>query len=109
MELALDLKRRARLMIAPTVFLAIAGYFGWNAMQGNRGLVAQAERIELLHKVEADNREAKAERDRWERRVAGLRASQLNPDTLDERARAMLHLADPTDIVVQYPDAQKLF
>jgi cell division protein FtsB len=109
MELALDLKRRARLMIAPTVFLAIAGYFGWNATQGNRGLVAQAERIELLRRVEADNLAAKADRDRWERRVAGLRASQLNPDTLDERARAMLHLADPTDIVVQYPDAQKLF
>lgn len=96
-------------MIAPTVFLAIAGYFGWNATQGNRGLVAQAERIELLRRVEADNLAAKADRDRWERRVAGLRASQLNPDTLDERARAMLHLADPTDIVVQYPDAQKLF
>ncbi len=109
MELALDLKRRARLMIAPTVFLAIAGYFGWNATQGNRGLVAQAERIELLRRVEADNLAAKADRDRWERRVAGLRASQLNPDTMDERARAMLHLADPTDIVVQYPDAQKLF
>ncbi len=96
-------------MIAPTVFLAIAGYFGWNAMQGNRGLVAQVERMELLRRVEADNATARAERDRWERRVAGLRASQLNPDTLDERARAMLHLADPTEVVVQYPDAQKLF
>lgn len=96
-------------MIAPTVFLAIAGYFGWNAMHGNRGLVAQVERMELLRRVEADNATARAERDRWERRVAGLRASQLNPDTLDERARAMLHLADPTEVVVQYPDAQKLF
>jgi len=107
--LLLDLRRRARLLIAPTVFLAITAYFGWSATQGNRGLVAQAERLELLRKVEADNALAKAERDRWERRVAGLRASQLNPDTLDERARAMLHLAEPTDIVVQYPDSQKLF
>jgi cell division protein FtsB len=107
--LAFDLKRRLRLMIAPTAFLAIAGYFGWHAMQGNRGLVAHAERLELLRKVEADNATARAERDRWERRVASLRASQLNPDTLDERARAMLHLADPGDIVVPYPDSQKLF
>lgn len=109
MVLALDLKRRARSVIAPMVFLAITGYFGWHAMQGNRGLVAQAERMELLRQAEADNQAARTERDQWERRVAGLRASQLNPDTLDERARAMLNLADPTDVIVQYPESKKLF
>lgn len=105
----LAIKRRLRMMIAPSVFLAITGYFLWSATQGNRGLVAQAERMELLRKVESDNALAKSERERWEKRVAGLRAGGLNPDTLDERARAMLHLADPTDIVVQFPDSQKLF
>ena len=28
---------------------------------------------------------------------------------LDERARSLLNLADPTDIVVPYPKGQKLF
>lgn len=105
--MALDLKRRARLLIAPSIFLAITFYFGWHATQGNRGLVAQAERLELLRKVEADNAMAKRELARWETRVAGLRASQLNLDTLDERARIMLNLSDPTDIVVQYRENEK--
>jgi cell division protein FtsB len=109
MVLALDLSRRIRAVVAPCVFLAIAAYFAWSATQGNRGLLAYAERQELFRKVEDDNAAARAELARWERRVAGLRANHLNADTLDERARAMLHLADPTDIVVQYPQSQKLF
>ncbi|MGE0416809.1 MAG: septum formation initiator family protein [Acetobacteraceae bacterium] len=107
--MALDLKRRAKALIAPAVFLTITGYFVWNVTTGDRGLVAYAHRQELLHQVEVDNTAAKTERDRWERRVSGLRNSQLDPDTLDERARAMLNLADPTDVVVQYPAKDKLF
>lgn len=105
--MTLDIKRRVRLMIAPSIFLAITAYFGWSATQGNRGLVAQAERVALLQKVEADNALAKQERARWETRVAGLRTAQLNLDTLDERARVMLNLADPADIVVQYRENEK--
>jgi cell division protein FtsB len=32
--------------------------------------------------------------------VALLRSSQIDPDMLDERARAMLDFADPRDVVV---------
>jgi cell division protein FtsB len=106
-DVTFDIKRRIRLMIAPSIFLAITAYFGWSATQGNRGLVAQAERDALLRKVEADNTLAKQERARWETRVAGLRTAQLNLDTLDERARVMLNLADPADIVVQYRENEK--
>lgn len=97
------------MLIAPSVFLAITGYFVWNVTQGNRGLIAFEERVRLLKQVQSDNTEAKRERDRWETRVAGLRASKLNPDTLDERARAMLNLSDPADVVVQYSAKDKLF
>lgn len=104
-----EVKRRAKMAIAPAVFLAITGYFAWNATQGNRGLVAYVQRQELMKQVEADNKAAKDERDMWERRVIGLRSNRLNPDTLDERARAMLNLAEPTDVVVQYGAKDKLF
>jgi cell division protein FtsB len=105
----IGLKRRARAIAAPVVFLGITAYFVWSVTQGNRGLVAHSQRVALLQQVQEDNVAARAEKDQWERRVAGLRASQLNPDTLDERARAMLNLADPTDVVVQYGSKDKLF
>jgi cell division protein FtsB len=109
MSLGLELKRRARIMVAPAIFLAITGYFGWNATQGDRGLVAHAQRIALLAQVKADQDAAKAERDGWEIRVSGLRARHLDPDTLDERARAMLNLAEPSEVIVKLGPQDKLF
>jgi cell division protein FtsB len=102
-------KRRLRAMVAPVFFLSVAVFFGWNVTQGNHGLVANTERQALLRQVQADNASAKAERDGWVRRVTGLQASHLDPDTLDERARAMLNLADALDVVVQYAPKDKLF
>jgi cell division protein FtsB len=109
MSFGRELKRRARIIIAPAIFLAITGYFGWNATQGDRGLVAHSQRQELLRQVVADQDAAKAERDGWETRVSGLRARHLDPDTLDERARAMLNLAEPSDVIVKLGQQEKLF
>jgi len=109
MALGLKLKRFLRASVAPVVFVAITGYFAWNATQGAHGLVAYAQRQALMHQAQADEAQAQTERDLWETRVSGLRASHLDPDTLDERARAMLNLANPNDVIVQYAPKDKLF
>ena len=109
MSFGREVKRHARIMIAPAVFLSITAFFGWNATQGDRGLVAFAQRQELLKQVQADKAAARAEKEAWETRVIGLRASRLDPDTLDERARAMLNLADPNDVIVKLGSQDKLF
>ena len=103
------LRRQGRAVVAPVVFLGLAGYFGWNATQGARGLQAYTVRQEQLKMVESELLRTMAERDIWERRVAGLRTQRLDPDTLDERARAMLNVADPTDIVMPYGVGKRLF
>jgi cell division protein FtsB len=96
------IKRQLKGVIAPAIFLALVGYFGWSATQGDRGLASYAQRQTLLATANAELAKAEAERDAWERRVAGLRNSHLDRDTLDERARAMLNLSDPNDVVVPY-------
>jgi cell division protein FtsB len=109
MAFARELKRRAKAAIAPVVFLAITGYFGWSATQGDHGLVAYAQRQDLLRQAQAEHDAAQAERDHWEQRVGGLRANHLDPDTLDERSRAMLNLAEPNDVIVPYSAKDRLF
>ncbi|MBS0638979.1 MAG: septum formation initiator family protein [Acetobacteraceae bacterium] len=109
MSLARAIKRRARIALPPVVFLSITGYFAWNATQGDRGLVAYAQRKQLEAQVLADKAAAQTERDAWETRVKGLRARHLNPDTLDERARAMLNLAQPDEVIVKLSPQEKLF
>ena len=104
-----DARRRGKAAVAPLIFLSLVGYFGWNVVQGDRGLVAYAQRQELLAQAQAEQAKALAERDAWERRVAGLRSRHIDADTLDERARAMLNLADPADIIVPYAPKDRLF
>lgn len=103
------LRRLANAAVAPTIFLALVGYFGWNATQGDRGLQAYAMRQEQLKQVQAELGRVTAEKDGWERRVAGLRTQRLDPDTLDERARSMLNVADPADLVMPYGPGRRLF
>jgi cell division protein FtsB len=94
---------------APSVFLLLVVYFIWNATQGDRGLRAYAHRLEDLKAARADLGQAEAELGLWERRVAGMRASRLDSDALDERSRSMLHLSDPADVVVPYGPGKRLY
>ena len=103
------IKLALRAMVPPVLFLALVGYFGWNATQGDHGLQAYAMRQEQLKAVQGDLQRIEGERDQMERRVAGMRSARLDPDTLDERSRAILNLADPNDIVVMYGGGKRLF
>jgi cell division protein FtsB len=104
-----SLKRRLRDAVAPCVFLALGGYFLWSATQGERGLNFAAERQTMLDAAKLDVVRADAEKIVWERRVAAMRAQNLDRDALDERVRDRLSLSSPSDIIVMYPPGQKLF
>ena len=104
-----DIKKRVKSAIPPLVLLGVAGYFGWSATQGDHGLQAFARQQDQLRLAQNEVARVNAEVEMWERRVSGLRNSRLDPDTLDERARAMLNLADPAEVVVMYGQGKKLF
>ena len=76
------------------------GYFGVNAFTGNHGLRAQADLDQQMTAMQSELRHLRAERAVWERRVALLRSDRIDPDMLDERARALLGLADPRDLTL---------
>lgn len=104
-----ELKRRIRAAIAPVVFLAVTGYFCWNAVQGPHGLKSAAAQQAVLKQAQTELAAAEAERDAWQQRVHALESDHLDPDMLDERARALLNLANPNDIIVQYDRKDRLF
>ena len=99
-------RRRRTILTVLGLYLFAAlfiGYFGVNAFTGNHGLRAQADLDQQLSAMQAELRQLKAERGLWERRVALLRSERLDPDMLDERARALLGYADPRDVVSLLP------
>ena len=76
------------------------GYFAVNAFTGNHGLRAQQDLEQQLTALKAELMELKEQRVDWERRVSLLRADRIDPDMLDERARALIGYADPRDLTL---------
>jgi len=109
MALGREIKRRLKAAIAPVFFLALALYFGWSATRGPHGLVEYQQRKVQLAQAQADLAKLQAEQTDWERRVAALGTGHLDTDLLNERAREMLNLSNPRDILVPYPEGERLY
>jgi len=86
------------------IFAALfIGYFAVNAFTGNHGLRAQQDLDQQMAAMQQELAQVKAERAVWERRVALLRSDRLDPDMLEERARALLGYVDPRDLIFLLP------
>src|SRR6185436_9669197 len=83
-----------------TVAALIIGYFGLSAYTGAHGLKAKQDLAQQQMNLVRELERVTAERKEWEHRVSLLRADRLDPDLLDERARAMLNYAHPRDLVL---------
>jgi cell division protein FtsB len=76
------------------------GYFGVNAYTGKNGINARQELDLEIADLASEVARVKAERERWERRVALLKADRIDPDMLDERARQLLNYLDPHEVTI---------
>jgi cell division protein FtsB len=83
-----------------TLAALLIGYFGVNAYNGDRGLKAKEDIDRQMAALTADLARLQAEQAQWERRIALLKSDDLDPDMLDERARALLDYADPHDLTL---------
>ncbi len=96
-------RRRRTILTALGLYTLAAlfiGYFGVNAFTGAHGLRAQADLDKQLATMNAEIDRLRAERAVWQRRVSLLRSNQIDPDMLDERARALLGYVDPRDVTM---------
>jgi cell division protein FtsB len=109
MSLASELKRRALAAVPPVLGLALVGFFAWHTLHGSRGLIALGAIQEQIALAESELARLEAERLALERRVAALRAEHLDGDALDERARLMLNMAAPDEIVLPYGPNERLY
>ena len=96
-----DFRRRMKWQSWLTVAsLGLAIYFGYHAVNGNRGLLASQQMEEALLVSEKQLAALKHERTSLERRVKRLRPGSLDPDLIDELARDMLSMAEPDDVII---------
>jgi cell division protein FtsB len=94
-------RRRRTILTALALYCFAAlfiGYFAMNAFSGDHGLRAQQDLDQQMASMRDQLAQLKAERAMWERKVSLLRADRIDPDMLDERARALIGYADPRDL-----------
>ncbi|MEM7045170.1 MAG: septum formation initiator family protein [Pseudomonadota bacterium] len=98
---AFDFRRRMKWQSwLAVVGFGLAIYFGYHAVNGNRGLLASQKMEEELRASEEELAELKRERADLEQKVQRLRPESLDPDLIDELARDMLSMANPDDVII---------
>ena len=97
-------RKRLRSFFTALGLYAIAalfvGYFAVNAFSGNHGLRAKQQLDEQIAELSGELGRTQQERAQWERRVQLLRSDRLDPDLLDERARAELQYIHPREVTL---------
>ena len=100
-----DIRHKARQVLGPLTGAALIAYFGYHAVQGDRGLLAWWNLRHEIEKADYELAAVTAEKKILEHRVALLRPESLDRDMLEERARAMLGVVHKDDLIVPDPSA----
>ena len=95
--------RALRQTIGPAIGAAIVGYFAYHAVQGDRGLIALTHLQNEIQQAQATLAQVSEQRIELEKRASLLRRDHLDPDMLDERARAVLNYSHPDDVIILVP------
>jgi cell division protein FtsB len=85
------------LYVAAALFV---GYFGVNAYTGNHGLRAKQGLDQQYVELSEELARLKAERALWQHRVSLLKSESIDPDMLDERARAVLNYLEYRELTL---------
>jgi len=95
-----ELKRRLRHVMGPLFGVAALAYFAYHTVEGERGVLAWLRLDKEILAAEMQLATVTTERQSLEHRVLLLRPDHLDPDMLEERARAMLNMGRADEMVI---------
>jgi cell division protein FtsB len=95
-----EFRRRLKPLIGPLVGLGAVAYFAYHTVEGDRGVLAYVRLKNEILEAEMQLAKVTTERQSLEHRVLLLRPDHLDPDMLEERARAMLNMGRDDEVVI---------
>ncbi len=95
-----EIRLRARHIVGPVLCLVLVGYFAYHLVNGERGFIALLQLDQQIQEAKANAAILAKERTEVESRVALMRPDQLDPDMLEERARLMLSVGHPDEVMI---------
>jgi cell division protein FtsB len=91
---------KLRNVVIPVGCLGVMVYFAYHAVHGDHGLYASWGLQTRVEALRAERDGLVAVRNDLEHKVGLMRPESIDPDMLDEQARATLNLAHPNDIII---------
>lgn len=95
-----ELRRRLKAILPSLLGLCMCAYFGYHAIQGDRGIIRLMHLKQELKQAEEAYNAVHAEKTGWDARVAGLKPGSLDPDLIEERARVELGMGKKGERVI---------
>lgn len=100
MNLNYEIRKRIKSSMAPALGLLLVCYFSYHLIEGDRGLFSYIKLQQDLHTETAQLQLTEIEREKLAKRVRLLDPQNLDLDMLEERARDVLGLAHPDELVI---------
>ncbi len=101
---AMVIRRRLRAILFPlalfTVSCAVASYFVWHAINGERGMKAKEDYLAQMEVLNAERIALTKENMALERRIAMMRRESVDRELLEEEARVVLGRVHRNDVVI---------
>ena len=87
-------------VLGPLAAIGAVVYFGYHGVLGERGVLTWMALKQEIEHTRTAVAMSEAERDRLAHRVSLLRPESLDRDMLDERARLVLNMMHPDEVLV---------
>ncbi len=103
MKLVIEIRRRLRHVVGPLLGLSVMAYFVYHTVEGDRGLLAWWQLNRDIRAAEITLTDLERQRDILDQHSRLLRPDHLDPDMLDERARAMADQGHADEVIILQP------
>ena len=94
------IRRRLRSVIGPLLGLSAVAYFAYHTVEGDRGLLAWWHLNRDIRIAQATLDDLHKQQGALDAKTRLLRPDRLDPDMLEERARAMADLGHDDEVIV---------
>ncbi len=86
-----------------TLLIGFQVYLGYSAINGRFGIQSQSQMLVDIQVLESEKANLQTRLDYYRQRISLFDPERLDPDIVSEKARALLSMAHPDDLVVVLP------
>lgn len=97
-----------RHLLVTVALVGFQSYLGYSVFVGQYGTESQKAMLADIEDLKAQSAALQVEIDAYRHKVALFDAKRLDPDILTERARALLSMAQPDDVLIMIDPATNL-